>query len=107
MRKGTSNRKIHTPTLDAMRSRKRDMEQKYGSETDSTTSKDNKRSTLLLFSGREGSKDTMETNQETATTAEVNDIIVSPLAKRYNIGEQVSNHVSWIKARIPIDSHLY
>ena len=94
MRKGTSNRKIHTPTLDAMRSRKRDMEQKYGSETDSTMSKDNKRSALLLFSGREGSKDTMETKQETAIAAEVNDILASPLAEQYNIGEQVSKYVS-------------
>lgn len=94
MRKGTSNRKIYTPTLDAMRSRKRDMEQKYGSETDSTMSKDNKRSALLLFSGREGSKDTMETKQETAIAAEVNDILASPLAEQYNIGEQVSKYVS-------------
>jgi hypothetical protein len=66
---GNSSRRISTPALDAIRSRKRDIENKYGSQEDSSYSEGIKRTSLIekqnimkVFAAKENSRRSLHSN---------------------------------------------
>lgn len=68
---GNSSRRISSPTLDAIRSRKRDIENKYGSQEDSSYSEGIKRASLIekqnimkVFAGKENSRSSLHSNSK-------------------------------------------